>query len=98
MPYDRTFAPKDKESLTVSSTAVQLTAATKAGKAKAKIYVETSPIRYWLDGSTPTATVGHKAAAGSEIILDEQEEVLNFYVVLDTAAGADATLRVTYYT
>ena len=46
------------------------------------------------DGTTPTASVGHVAASGDQIILDSPEEVRLFEAI---RKGDDsATLRISY--
>ncbi len=83
----------DKESITVSGTAIGLTAATLAGKVFAHITCETNPVRYWLDGSDPTAAIGHRLEVGGVLDLDSAHQLAN---VRFFAVGADATLRVSF--
>ena len=86
-------AYSDSESITVTSTAKSLTTATIAGMIHAHITCESNPVRYWLDGTNPSATVGHRLEAGGILDLDSAHQLANvkFYAV-----GADATLRVSY--
>ncbi len=82
----------DGESITVSSTALPLT---KAGNHTiAFITVETSSVRYWVDGRLPTASVGHQLDDGDALTLESAHEVANFRVI--RVGGSDATLRVSY--
>lgn len=81
------------ESITVSSTAIGGTAATIANKHHAVITVETAQIRYTVDGTTPTATVGHIADDGNVIKLESADEVQKFRAI---RTGADATLKASY--
>jgi len=88
-----------KEELTISSTAVSLTSSVfrPAGQtpaSKAFITVETAPIRYWYDGSTPTATSGHRAEAGAVIELEPLDDIEHFKAIAETAT--DALIKVTY--
>jgi len=88
------------EQLTVTSAVKTLTAAEyQSGNKKAQIAfitVEDYDIRYTYDGSTPSGTVGHLAAAGTAITLFGTHDIENFKCYLDGAAGADSTISVTY--
>ena len=81
------------ESVTVTSAAKALTAGTYVNAKHAHITCESNPVRYWLDGSNPSATVGHRLEAGGILDLDNSHQIANvkFYAV-----GANATLRVSY--
>jgi hypothetical protein len=86
------------EDITVSSTAIGATAATinsATGKAAYALFTtETNPLRYTVDGTTPTATLGHLVSAGQQI------EVCGFVAVSQLRmirTGSDATVRATYY-
>ena len=81
------------ESITVTSAAKALTAATYANRHHAHITCETNPVRYWLDGTAPSATVGHRLEVGGVLDLDCEHQLAN---VKFFAVGADATLRVSY--
>ncbi len=82
------------ESLTVTGTAGGLTLATvrAAGEDHAVITVETATIRFAVDGTTATATVGHVASPGDVITLDSSAELTNFSAIRTT--GTSATLKV----
>lgn len=83
----------DSESITVTAAAKSLTTATIAGMIHAHITCESNPVRYWLDGTSPSATVGHRLEVGGVLDLDSAHQLANvkFYAV-----GADATLRASY--
>lgn len=81
---------------TVSGTAVGLTAATYVHAVSAVIQVQAEPIRWRIDGTDPTGSVGFIAPAGSEIYLDAYNEIANFKAIKDGAADGDATLQITY--
>jgi len=87
------LAYHDHESITVSSTALSLTAAKADNYTSAYITTETDAVRFWLDGQAPTASVGHSVAAGGQIILTGRAELDGFRVIRVTN---DATLRVSY--
>lgn len=80
------------ESLTVSTTAVGIADSVRDGRDRALITVETDEVRFRTDGGAPTSSEGHVAAAGSSIVLDSAEELVNFQAIRVTA---DATLKVT---
>lgn len=97
---------RDYEEITVSTDAIGLTAA-KVEKMNPKnsrdsahvlvtILVETANIRFRIDGTNPTATVGDMLYAGSRYYLDDYFDAVNFKAIRDTAATVDATLRVRY--
>ncbi|KKK70706.1 hypothetical protein LCGC14_2921260, partial [marine sediment metagenome] len=81
------------ESITVSTVAVGLTAATFGTRTHAHITCETNPVRYWLDGTSPTATVGHRLEVGGVLDLDSSDQLAN---VSFFAVGADGVLRASY--
>lgn len=61
----------------------------------AKVTIDSQPIRYWNDGSVPTANDGLYAAAGTVIELRSSEEIINFKMIRQGATDANAT--VVYY-
>ena len=88
------------ETLTVSDTAKALTQQIYSAHngletcTKATIMVETAPIRYRVDGSDPTASVGLLANAGDVLTLTGATELRLFRAIRSTAA--DATISVDY--
>ncbi len=70
MATSRTYSPKSFESITVSSTSIPLTTIP-AHCSKVFITVETDAIRFRVDSTAPTASVGHKVDAGGTITLEE---------------------------
>lgn len=88
------------ESITVSSTAIGFTAAnlTKAltlyqrGCSDVLVTVETNPIRFTVDGTTPTSTVGHLLNAGDIYTCDGADAA----AFLAIRTGSDATIKCTY--
>ena len=61
----------------------------------ALVTVETQPVRFRMDGTAPTAAVGHVIAAGGSYVLEGHLAIKNFQCI-DTAAGA-STVRVTTF-
>ena len=82
-----------EESITVTNASIGLTAATLADMVHAHITCEANPVRYWLSGTAPTATVGHRLEAGGVLDLDHADQLKD---VRFFAVGADAALRVSY--
>lgn len=87
------------DDLTVSTSAVPIPAGVKEVTGfdqadAAVITVADDDIRFRFDGTAPTATVGHFAAAGDQIILRGQSQVDNFQAIRDTSAVGDATLYI----
>ena len=57
------------------------------------VFVETQAIRWLDDGNTPTATVGHKASAGS-VLSFEGVDFRKLMFIRDTGAGGDAQITI----
>lgn len=96
-PYTATFLTgsnaKGKETLSVGGSAVPFAAAP-TGATKAVITTETADVRYWIDGSTPTTTVGHLIKAGGGINLDSAGQIANFKAI---AVSGSAVLQISYF-
>lgn len=60
----------------------------------AMITVETNPVRYTVDGTIPTASLGHLLSPGDILELTSVQEVKNFRVIRQSAA--DATLMASF--
>lgn len=87
------------EKLTVTTAAKVLSAATYKPTngtflTGALITCEDNGIRYTLNGTTPSATVGHILASGGSLQLESEEEIMRFQAY--RSASADAVLMVTY--
>ena len=99
------YHPYAFESLTVSSSAIPLTASvyntvavtSGANPLRQVQYVvittETNSIRYRYDGTAPTASIGHLMTAGTALVLIGYDTITQFQAI---ASGADATIMVTY--
>ncbi len=87
------------ETLTVSSTALPVTESKRVPGANLAACrylfctVETDAVRYRLDGTAPTATVGHLVQVGQNIEIHGEENVQNFRVIRVTT---DATVQVSF--
>ena len=59
----------------------------------ALLTVETDQIRWWADGSTPTATWGHLSNIGDVIELHGANQIINFSAI---RVSGNALLQVSY--
>lgn len=86
------------EALTVSTVALALTSSEYvSGDKKARIAyitVESNPINFTYEGTTPTSTVGHNLTAGSTLILEGYANIVAFRMI--RSGGSDATVKITY--
>ncbi len=91
------------EQITAGATAVSLTASkytclvddpSDIPTRRVVIYVETAAVRYRLDGTAPTTSVGEILADGDRLVIDHCAELANAQFIADT--GTSATLNVTY--
>ncbi len=83
-----------RETLAVTGTATGLTLATVVANAEdtAVITVETAEIRFTVDGTTATSTIGHLAGVGVKITLDSSAELTKFSAI--RTGGTSASLQV----
>lgn len=100
MPFnDRSYEPQGFETLTVDNTAggVGFTAAKLSPNRGRAVLgpLETAQIRFTVDGTAPTTTVGHVLEIGQVLYLDEQKELVNFRAIRTGASSG--SLPVTYY-
>lgn len=96
------YQPYDFESLTVSSSAIGLTAAKYTStdpnyplkEAQCVIITtETNSTRYRFDGVAPTTSIGHLMTSGSVLVLVGYAAITQFKII---ASASDATIMVTY--
>lgn len=79
---------------TISSAVVTLTKPT-AKTTSCVILVETAPIRYTMDGTAPTTTVGQLVNVGDRIYLHSPAEIAGFKCI--RATGSDGAINVEYW-
>jgi hypothetical protein len=95
----RGIEPLANESITVSTVAIGFTSGTiqqAAGNAHiASVTVETDSIRFWVDGTNPTSSVGHEIAADAGFLVCGLNSIINFRAI--RSGAGDATLRVSYF-
>lgn len=82
------------ETLTVSSSVVTLTAATYGTMNRAFITCGAANIRFTVNGTTPTTTVGHILYDSDELKLTSAREIINFQAIRDDST--DASLACSY--
>lgn len=82
------------ESVTVSTNSTALTTATLNDAQFALITVETAAVRFRIDGTAPTASVGHVLEPGDILELDRNSQLAEIRFI--RRDGVDATLRVSY--
>ncbi len=89
------IGPTRQETVTVGATAVGITTTVADGflPAAAIITVENAAIRFCVEGTTATSTVGHAAEPGALIELHDRGEVTNFSAI--RRDGVSATIQVT---
>lgn len=100
MPADAEFSAFNHEAVTVSTAAVAITASVTSGGATKRghrvlVTVEDQPVRFRYDGSDPTSTTGHKAAANDQLEFISYDDINRLRFIRDTTATGDATLRCT---
>ena len=82
------------ETVAVAATAIGFTAANYVGASKAEVDVQSASIRFYADGSTPTATAGVRVPRNGKITL-RGAEIAGFKAIRET--GVSATLSVIFY-
>lgn len=82
------------EPITVAAVAIGCTLATAGDANHALITSEGANFRYRIDGTDPTASVGHLVLAGAVMHLEGKSEITNFRAIRDDST--DITLSVTY--
>lgn len=84
------------ESVTVDNTVggVSLTAATYGRARKAFVTLETAQIRFTIDGTAPTTSVGHLLESGQTLDLKNTDEIRNFRAI--RTGSVSGGLKVTY--
>lgn len=85
----------DFEAITVSTTAIGLTAAKSQAAVAAEITVENGPVRFRTDGTAATATVGHLLSDGDVLYLDNISDMTSLSMIRDGATDGD--ISVSYF-
>ncbi len=89
--------PYDFETITVAATAIGLTASKLSSDPKPKqviLTLETASIRYRIDGSNPTSSVGHLMNARASLVLEGFSQLNNFKAI--RTGGTSGSFSVTY--
>ena len=84
------------EQLTIDATVggIALTPAKYTTNTKSFITIETASIRYRIDGTAPTAAIGHLLNAGDILILDSASDIANFKSI--RTGSVSAVINCTY--
>jgi hypothetical protein len=97
LAYARAY---NTESITVSNTAIGFTDATINPQRSIKPYkavfvIETAQIRFTVDGSTPTTTVGFLAEIGDIVTINGEHDIEKFKAI--RTGSTDATIQPIYF-
>jgi len=98
LAYARAY---NTESITVSNTAIGFTDATinperRIKPIRAVFVVEAAQIRFTVDGSTPTSTVGFLAEIGDIVTINGEHDIEKFKAI--RTGAVDATIQPIYFT
>ena len=74
------------ESITVAATAIGITAGLLNADSekpieRAILTLETAQVRWTIDGTTPTSSVGHLMEVGDQLILEGYEDIAKFKAI-----------------
>lgn len=91
------FLIASHETLAVSTTAVSLTVPTPTPRSVTRAYIKVydAAIRWRDDGTAPTASVGHREAAGDAFFLDGVTNLTNFKAIRKDSTNAE--LNIIYF-
>lgn len=94
--HRRNFTTNAFETVTVDATVggVALTSTTYGTNRYAVITVDTADIRFTLDGTPPTSTVGSLMGPDDELRLDSNEDIAGFRAI--RAGSVSATIQCHY--
>lgn len=84
------------ESVTVAASSKSLTSATYGDAQFAEVTCETATVRFWLGGTTPTATTGHMLYPGDVLKLNSHSQIVDVRFIRVT--GTSSVLRCSYGT
>jgi len=91
------YPPKAFETITVSSTAIGITASLLTNARAAYLTIEGASLRYRLDGTNPTSSVGHLAPNGGSLWLADKTRKALTSLRMIRSGSSDATVSVTIY-
>lgn len=89
------LVPFAHEVITVAASAVGLTSATYLDAKGAEMTLETGQIRIWLDGTDPTATVGHLVEIGDTVALNSAAQIANIKAI--RTGSTSGSITITYF-
>ena len=93
--YKPLWTAFDHEIVTVADSAIALTPATYLNAVRAEMTLEDASIRYWCDGSDPTAAEGREVFTGDCIVLDSATQIADFKAIRTGATSGK--LQVEYF-
>lgn len=93
--FDPILATLDNETITVADSAVGLTTATYLDAIRAEMTLESGQIRFWSDGTDPTASVGRIVNVGDDIILNSVAQIAGFKAI--RTGSTSGKLSVEYF-
>ena len=82
------------EALSVTTSSTSMTAATYSNANYATVHVQVAPVRFRLDATAPTATVGDILEVGDRLTLETADEIVRFRAIAKD--GVSATLFCQY--
>ena len=91
------YIPYDFETITIADTAIGFTASKLNSTPKPKrafLTFESAPCRYRMDGTDPTASVGHNVVPTQTLLLEGYSQLNNFKAIRTGATSAN--ISVTY--
>lgn len=91
------YPAKGFETITVSSTAIGITSSLLTNARAAFLTIEDANIRYRIDGTAPTASVGHKVVQGGTIWLADKTKANLSNLRMIRTDSTDAKAQVTIY-
>lgn len=94
--HRRNFDTQAFESKTIDGTAggIALTSATYGTRRYAVITIDTADIRFTVDGTPPTASIGHLAGPDDTILLRSNEDIAAFRAI--RVGSTSAVVQVSY--
>lgn len=96
------YKAQDRESITIADTAIGFTASkitpttNKDVIRQAVCTVETAQIRFTVDGTTPTVSIGHPVEAGEAFTINGYDDIVAFRAI--RTGGTSGLIQVTYGT
>jgi hypothetical protein len=91
------YPPKAFETITVAATAIGITSSLLTNARAAYLTVEGASLRYRIDGTAPTSSVGHLVPNGGSIWLSDKTKASLSNLRMIRTGSTSATVSVTIY-